>query len=381
MQKVFRKILEILDDTPAVYGKRQRGQSVLELALVSPLLIILLAGLAEIGWFAQNYLTIMEVTRVGARTGTVQSGNTSPLYWEDPDNGLFIQGSHPPPIDWTDLSPGGFVSWWVQFRDCDRISTGEFKVGFYNFLGCIMIRSMNPLEFHGDEPGEDMNPDTSLPYPDDIIISAFSARAFDDPLSLAATVRNDINWPNGNTPDADQPQVVVVGRFPSNANECTAAGDRDPFDYVQDGAGAGVTTYTDGGGNVYNLEMFREVDGGAEPYADIPDEDQRGFVWIGQHIDPESGCRGSEWSTEEVERLINLQGFEMDEGERKYVPSQGIILVEMHWHHESLTQFIGLAPVLSPVLAIMGEETTISVWAAFPLPTVEPRFEFPSGWE
>jgi hypothetical protein len=29
----------------------------------------------------------------------------------------------------------------------------------------------------------------------------------------------------------------------------------------------------------------------------------------------------------------------------------------------------------------MGEETTISVWAAFPLPSVEPRIEFPRGWE
>lgn len=390
MRKVFRKILEILDDTPAVYGKRQRGQSVLELALVSPLLVILLAGLAEIGWFAQNYLTIMEVTRVGARTGTVQSGNTHPLYWEDPDNGLFNLGSIPPePIDWVNPAPGGFLWWWVHYRSCNAASP-DFQVGFYNFLGCIMIRSMNPLEFHGDEPGEATNPDTSQAYPDDIIISAFAVRAFDNPASLAAGVRNRIQWPlanpaivlPGNTPSASQPQVVVVGRFPSNANECQ--GDRDPFDYITGGEDVDeVTTYTDPSGTYY-LEMYREDDDGSiVAYGDTSTlENQRGFVWIGQHMgDPGRGCKGSDWSTEDVERLINLQGFEMDAGERTYVPSQGIILVEMHWHHESLTQFIGLAPVLSPVLAIMGEETTISVWAAFPLPTVEPRLDLPIGWE
>jgi hypothetical protein len=51
MRKVLRKILEILDGTPAVYGKQKgwNGQSVVELSLVTPILIVLLMGLAEIG--------------------------------------------------------------------------------------------------------------------------------------------------------------------------------------------------------------------------------------------------------------------------------------------------------------------------------------------
>jgi hypothetical protein len=251
-----------------------------------------------------------------------------------------------------------------------------------------MVRSMNPLEFHGDSIDETTNPDTSQPYPDDIIISAFSVRSFDNPSSLEGSVRNRIQWPlanpaivlPGNTVDMNQPQVVVVGRFPSNANECQ--GDRDPFDYIVGGEPADEVTMDSTG--TYLLEMHREADDGSVvAYGDTSTtENQRGFVWIGQHLgDPGRGCKGSDWSTEDVERLINLQSFELDASGRKYVPSQGIILVEMHWHHESLTQFIGLAPVLSPVLAIMGEETTISVWAAFPLPTVEPRIEMPAGWE
>ena len=49
MLSVPKKIFRILDGTPAVYGQYSRGQSLVELALVTPLLIVLLMGLAEIG--------------------------------------------------------------------------------------------------------------------------------------------------------------------------------------------------------------------------------------------------------------------------------------------------------------------------------------------
>jgi len=71
------KIIQLLDGTPAVYGKRQSGQSVVELALITPILIILLAGLVEIGWFANNYLNLLDVTRL-------ESGHVRPkLDWCD----------------------------------------------------------------------------------------------------------------------------------------------------------------------------------------------------------------------------------------------------------------------------------------------------------
>src|SRR5262245_59038377 len=113
MRRVLKKLLDILDGTPAEYGIRQRGQSVLELALISPLLVILIAGLAEIGWFAQNYLTLLEVTRVGARTGTVQQNETSPLFWEDEKNGLLAGAVLPPP------TAGNYQAIKDKYRNCD----------------------------------------------------------------------------------------------------------------------------------------------------------------------------------------------------------------------------------------------------------------------
>ncbi len=65
MRTFIKKIIQLLDGTPSVYGKRQSGQSVVELALITPILIVLLAGLVEIGWFANNYLNLLDVTRAG----------------------------------------------------------------------------------------------------------------------------------------------------------------------------------------------------------------------------------------------------------------------------------------------------------------------------
>src|SRR3954469_20647530 len=83
MRNFIRKIIQLLDGTPAVYGKRQAGQSVVELALITPILIILLSGLIEIGWFANNYLNLLDVSRVGARRGAVLQDQKSPLFWQN----------------------------------------------------------------------------------------------------------------------------------------------------------------------------------------------------------------------------------------------------------------------------------------------------------
>ncbi|MCL4253483.1 MAG: pilus assembly protein, partial [Anaerolineae bacterium] len=66
MRKLLKTVIKILDGTPQPRGKkikRQSGQSVLEMTFITPLIIILLVGLVEIGWFARNYLTLLEVSR------------------------------------------------------------------------------------------------------------------------------------------------------------------------------------------------------------------------------------------------------------------------------------------------------------------------------
>jgi len=53
----------------ALVHRRDRGQSLVEMALVLPLLVVLLAGLVEVVFYARTYLAILEATREGARIG------------------------------------------------------------------------------------------------------------------------------------------------------------------------------------------------------------------------------------------------------------------------------------------------------------------------
>jgi hypothetical protein len=62
--------------------KRQQGQSLLELALVTPLLLLLMVGVFEVGWAIRGYLVVVnanrEATRFSARGRYLDFSNTDP---------------------------------------------------------------------------------------------------------------------------------------------------------------------------------------------------------------------------------------------------------------------------------------------------------------
>ena len=51
--------------------KNQQGQSMTEFALVLPILVILLFGIIQFGIVFNNYITVTDAVRAGARKGTV----------------------------------------------------------------------------------------------------------------------------------------------------------------------------------------------------------------------------------------------------------------------------------------------------------------------
>ncbi len=213
MRKLLRNIIKILDGTPAEHGRAERGQSLVELVFMTPVLILLLVGLAEIGWFANNYLILLEVSRVGARFGTVQEGENTPIAWERRTE------------TYTANVPGTTAG--ANLRDCDTTI-----IGFYELLACVMIQSFDPLEL-----------DTTGTSVDDIVISVFStnrigycslvdedcngtAEGTAQEEALAALLVQPITRPENRsyTGDTDyewvnSDQVVVTGRYPANANE------------------------------------------------------------------------------------------------------------------------------------------------------------------
>jgi hypothetical protein len=177
----------------------------------------------------------------------------------------------------------------------------------------------------------------------------------------------------------------------------------DPFDYIPD--------------NVRNSSAdntrYIEMDG-----LDTGPEIQRGYVFTGQHVvndvdanGKQTFCLGSEWTSQKVEDLMNSPNFlqrgvvmpPVNNGnyrvtvtpggtngsafstwngtygarynewqkQAQYLPeSQGLVLVEMFWSHTTLMDF----PFMRPIVTMFGDpqRITISVWAAFPVPSIEP---------
>jgi Flp pilus assembly protein TadG len=52
--------------------KKRRGAAVVEMAVVSPLLVVMLFGIIEFGWIMAVQNTLVNATREGARAGVLQ---------------------------------------------------------------------------------------------------------------------------------------------------------------------------------------------------------------------------------------------------------------------------------------------------------------------
>ncbi len=60
------------------YLQDQRGQTMTEFALVLPLLVMLLFGVIQFGIAFNNYITLTDAVRAGARKGAVSRHTTNP---------------------------------------------------------------------------------------------------------------------------------------------------------------------------------------------------------------------------------------------------------------------------------------------------------------
>lgn len=59
--------------------KNQRGQAVVEFALILPVLLLIICGVIEGGWLFSNQLMINNASREGARIGVIYSKNSNQL--------------------------------------------------------------------------------------------------------------------------------------------------------------------------------------------------------------------------------------------------------------------------------------------------------------
>lgn len=357
MRKLTRTILRILDGSPSMAmatRQRQRGQSMLEMAFITPLLIILIVGAVEVGWYTNHWLTLLEVTRVGARSATFLEGEFGPLAW---NNNASIHPTIQQELMGDTPLPEAYNS-----RACNYN-------GFYTFIVCTVISSMDPLTLNidlvdpldaGPQSQEDLEAEGVPSYDpllyDEVVVSVFAVQVVNNVTWAGSEEENedgtgfrpvylDMQDPQQvvnplsdiyrYTMDLDNPpdrygtlagtdrgyqkgiQAIVVGRYPANANECThsdavtkiapgeAGYEADPFDYLPDNI---TNFYT----NEDGLPLFIELIGtDGSVLIDSGDEFQRGFIFSGQHriTEPNVYCWGSEFSMRDVEKLMNMPDF------------------------------------------------------------------------
>jgi hypothetical protein len=297
-----------------------------ELAITLPIFLIMLVGMMEIGWFANNYLILNEVIRAGGRYGSIRD----PLEWQDGNekNKHFLDCDvTQPPGSWDGTStynilpPGTFVS---SLDMPGGFFTGpeSAALGYYDGVACAVIQNMSPLEFNNDE--------------DDIVISVFSY-----------VLMNSANCGGGG------PCVRVVGRYPPAQNECSTDA-FDPFDINRNGA----------------LDANEEAaffDAGT-------DGNYRGYTFRANQVpQADNNCIGSDFSVSQIEdrlrktlvnedQTLNAQLTELQE-----VPNYGMVLVEMKWDSE---QLLGL-----PFFTWIGNPIEIRIWGMFPVSAAEPNLD------
>jgi hypothetical protein len=383
------------------------------MALITPILIVMFMGMVEIGWFANNYMTLLDVTRSGARRAAVLQDQFSPLQWDNRASGVplatgFLDNNNDYSSQGLTLSGSAGVSqfqmpyivpadatieeyWRRSQRACGTYADPGGTVYppmFYQQVACVMLSSLDPLRLDGENSV------------DDIVVSGFSLARVTDPPGATVNMLPTLNPP---APDGTT-WVMVAGRYPTNANECeimntgtlaapvftlrtagqTGAFDyRDPFDIDNDGREDRIRTGDSRYLSIQNTQNINErrndvVEFDAPATSLATAERQVGFVWYGQHwiraqglTTAGTGCIGSEFTIAMIEQIMNLPQFGPNDEQRALLPHQGLVLVEMFWEHEMLLKF----PVFNPVVGAFAGDTTptISVWAAFPMPSVEPN--------
>lgn len=341
MQKPVRRLLAILDGKPSA----SRGQSLVELSLTLPIFLILLIGLVEIGWFANNYLILSDVVRSAGRFGSIRD----PL--DFPPSEIWNQHRHDCDVN----STGGATTFNNLPTELNAeppfgVGNPRFPIGlesedlgFYDGVACAAISNMAPLEFK-DDPAE--HPE----FRDDVVVSVFSYAVLTEAADCGGSA----------------PCIRVTGRYPHQANECSVD-DVDPFDIDRDNQADA------------NEDPVRFDNVGATN----EDEGYRGYVYRGnQETGDDDTCLGSQfdvaWMEEQLTRIVVPDCADPEDCATEYaqvmtlteiglVPNHGLVLVEIQWYSY---QLLGL-----PVFSWMANPLRIHIWGIFPVSAAEPDLD------
>ena len=125
-----------------------RGQSMLETALVLPVLLILIAGMVEVGMYALSYMTFLDASREAARFGTSLDPELTSKYPLDmrPSQPSFPD-VRPPAIGGTDPS--------MTLEELEILCREGESNNFYYELACLAFQNV-PMDTFVPEEGDDI---------------------------------------------------------------------------------------------------------------------------------------------------------------------------------------------------------------------------------
>jgi TadE-like protein len=373
MRQSLRKVMHVLDGQPVSL----RGQSLVEMAITFPILILMVLSLVEVGFLANNYLILIDAVRAAGRAAV----NLDPSAWKDadtrnqnrmdcdiPEGGptpnnhsdtYYMFGNVPSPNDQRSNSNGG-----PRGQHLPGYSIGnEGPFGFFDEVACQVIRGMTPLL---------LNDGDTTQSKDDVVVSAISYKVVDynSPPAQPGNTSNPKYDAGpamyGNT------WVTVTGRWPLANRYCgtyagnaaTTGDERDPFDWMRADFHNGWTNAGDDG------DEGRPGDPPAGPSAFLRQQNSdsqgvRGFVFTGNALnDDGSGCYGSKFTVQDIERHMNLS----DSAFNREVPNGGLVIVEVFWQHHPL--FLG--PLFQGFTGNRFNDPVLWIWGWFPVPSTEP---------
>jgi hypothetical protein len=372
MQRTLQKILDVLDGKP----RGARGQSLVEMTVTFPILILMLLSLAEVGFVANNYLILMDLVRESGRRGA----NLNPTLWNESDTRNYQRLDCDREVDFYNLDPndpqarltprrqprGPSPAYGYSNYYPDLANPVDPPFGYYDTVICQAILSMAPMEFEDMDWGASgftTPPRANLFTRNDIVVSAFSYARMDyrardpetggfilDQSRLGPDVPPDGVW------------ITVTGRWPLANRYCSnspGTGDsRDPFDFKRSSF---YPDWNDGPGTPDDGEL-----NGATPPYQLTGTSQsvRGFVFTGNAVN-DDGCLGSRFTVQAIEQRLNEQYSRAELAQR--VPNGGLVLVEFFWQHHPLffgplfQGFIAGDPVRDPVLYVYGIFPAVAV--------------------
>jgi hypothetical protein len=143
--------------------RKSRGQSLVEVAILLPVLLIMLSGMIEFGFALNQYLNILDAAREGARFGSDgdPTQRSSCTDGEDDDNDRTPDDCPSPGIGITD-------SYADDTLNCEPSPSGEGTLDYYMQIACEVMRTADPVVLD--------------PARDDIVISIY--KVYDDPLNV-----------------------------------------------------------------------------------------------------------------------------------------------------------------------------------------------------